>query len=180
MFKYNVQIQKVSGSLNESSMPTKNLVVKSKTKKTDKEVFAEASNYYKEKYGLVIESADVTTRPHYGPPIPEEFKQTCSDLAFSFAHSPENEWKDGIHAILHGFARLEDWAEKDFDCHPGYIEEALREVLYGFSKIDIKKLANAKKIAERLHKQTFQFIEERKAWDVEEEKRRKANNYPRL
>ena len=46
--------------------------------------------------------------------------------------------------------------------------------------IDIKKLANAKKIAERLHKQTLQFIEERRAWDVEEEKRRKANNYPRL
>lgn len=180
MFKYNVQIQKVSGSLNESSMPTKNLVIKSKTEKTDKEVFAEASKYYKEKYGLVIESADVTTRKPYGPPIPEEFKQTCSDLAFSFAHSPENEWKDGIHAILHGFARLEHWAEIDFDCHPGYIEEGLREVLRGFSEIDLKKLVNAKKIAEQLHKQTLQFIEERKAWDVEEEKRRKANNYPRL
>ncbi|MBO5827135.1 MAG: hypothetical protein J6R59_01455 [Paludibacteraceae bacterium] len=60
MYKYNVKIQKVSGSLNESSIPTKNLVVKSKTKKTDKQVFAEASKYYKEKYGLVIESADVT------------------------------------------------------------------------------------------------------------------------
>lgn len=60
MFKYNVKIQKVSGSLNEGVLPNKNIVVKSKTKKTDKEVFAEASKYYKEKYGLVIESADVT------------------------------------------------------------------------------------------------------------------------
>lgn len=60
MFKYNVKIQKVSGSLNESILPNKNLVVKSKTQKTDKQVFAEASKYYKEKYGLVIESADVT------------------------------------------------------------------------------------------------------------------------
>ena len=59
MFKYKVQIQKVSGRLNESVLPSKNLVVKSKTKKTDKEVFAEASKYYKEKYGLVIESADL-------------------------------------------------------------------------------------------------------------------------
>jgi predicted AAA+ superfamily ATPase len=180
MYKYNVQIQKVSGSLNESSMPTKNLVIKSKTEKTDKEVFAEASKYYKEKYGLVIERADVSTRKPYGPPIPEEFKQTCSDLAFSFAHSPENEWKDGIHAILHGFATLEDWAERDFNCHPVYIEEALRTVLRGFSEIDIEKIANAKKIAEQLHKQTLQFIEERKAWDVEEKKRQKANNFPRL
>lgn len=60
MYKYNVKIQKVSGSLNESVLPNKNLVVKSKTKKSDKEVFAEASKYYKKKYGLVIESADVT------------------------------------------------------------------------------------------------------------------------
>jgi hypothetical protein len=60
MYKYNVKVQKVSGSLNESVLPSKSLVVKSKTEKSDKEVFAEASKYYKEKYGLVIESADVT------------------------------------------------------------------------------------------------------------------------
>ena len=60
MYKYNVKIQKVSGRLNESVLPSKNLVVKSKTKKTDKQVFAEASKYFKNKYGLVIESADVT------------------------------------------------------------------------------------------------------------------------
>ena len=59
MFKYKVQVKKVSGRLNESVLPSKNLVVKSKSKKTDNEVFAEASKYYKEKYGLVIESADV-------------------------------------------------------------------------------------------------------------------------
>lgn len=60
MYKYNVQILKVSGRLNESVLPSKNLVVKSKTKKTDKKVFAEASKFYKEKYGLVIESADIS------------------------------------------------------------------------------------------------------------------------
>ena len=61
MFKYNVKIQKVSGRLNESVLPSKNLVVKSKTKKTDKEVFAKASKFFKNKYGLVIESADITS-----------------------------------------------------------------------------------------------------------------------
>ena len=61
MYKYNVKIQKVSGSLNESVLPSKSLVIKSKTEKTNKEVFAEASKYYKEKYGLVIESADVVS-----------------------------------------------------------------------------------------------------------------------
>ena len=61
MFKYKVQIKKVSGRLNESVLPSKSLVVKSKTEKTDKEVFAEASKFFKEKYGLVIESADVSS-----------------------------------------------------------------------------------------------------------------------
>lgn len=60
MYKYKVQVKKVSGRLNESVLPSKSLVVKSKTRKTDRQVFAEASKYYKEKYGLVIESADVT------------------------------------------------------------------------------------------------------------------------
>ena len=61
MYKYNVQVKKVSGSLNESVLPNKNLVIKSKTEKSNKEVFTEASEYYKNKYGLVIESADVDT-----------------------------------------------------------------------------------------------------------------------
>ena len=59
MFKYNVKIRKVSGRLNESYLPSKNLVIKTKTEKTDKQVFAEASKFFKKKYGLVIESADV-------------------------------------------------------------------------------------------------------------------------
>ena len=61
MYKYKVQVKKVSGRLNESVLPSKSLVVKSKTKKTDKQVFAEASKYFKKKYGLVIESADVAS-----------------------------------------------------------------------------------------------------------------------
>lgn len=61
MFKYNVKIQKVSGSLNESVLPSKNLVVKSKTKKSKSAVLAEASKFFKKKYGLVIESADIST-----------------------------------------------------------------------------------------------------------------------
>lgn len=59
MYKYSVQIKKVSGRLNESVLPSKSLVVKSKKEKTDKEVFAEASKFFKEKYGLVIESAEI-------------------------------------------------------------------------------------------------------------------------
>jgi uncharacterized protein YjbJ (UPF0337 family) len=59
MYKYRINIKKVSGRLNESVLPSKNLVVKSKSKKSDNQVFAEASKFFKKKYGLVIESADV-------------------------------------------------------------------------------------------------------------------------
>ena len=59
MYKYKVQVKKVSGSLNESVLPNKNLVIKSKTEKSNEQLFAEASEYYKNKYGLVIESADL-------------------------------------------------------------------------------------------------------------------------
>lgn len=59
--KYNVSIKRVSGRLNESVLPSKSLVINSRTKKSAREVLAEASKYYKKKYGLVIESADVET-----------------------------------------------------------------------------------------------------------------------
>ena len=82
MYKYKVLVKKVSGRLNESVLPSKSLVVKTKTKKTDKEVFAEASKYFKKKYCLVIESADISSeffRPkkdmiHYTIPATKEWR----------------------------------------------------------------------------------------------------------
>ena len=63
MYKYKVQVKKVSGRLNESVLPSKSLVVKSKTKKSKSAVLAEASKFFKKKYGLVIESGDVYETP---------------------------------------------------------------------------------------------------------------------
>ena len=68
MFKYKIQVKKVSGILDESVLPSKNLVVKSKTKKSKSTVLAESSKFFKKKYGLVIESADVLSdnnKPKY-------------------------------------------------------------------------------------------------------------------
>ena len=61
MYKYKVQVKKVSGRLNESVLPSKNLIVKTKTKKSKSAVLAEASKFFKKKYGLVIESAYIST-----------------------------------------------------------------------------------------------------------------------
>ena len=46
MYKYKVQVKKVSGILNESVLPSKNLVVKSKTKKTKSELLSETSKFF--------------------------------------------------------------------------------------------------------------------------------------
>ena len=59
MYRYKVQVQKVSGRLNESVLPSKNLVVKSKTKKSKSELLSEASKFFKNKYGLTVESIGV-------------------------------------------------------------------------------------------------------------------------
>lgn len=59
MYCYKVFIKKISGSLNESVLPKKTLIVKSKSEKSGQEVFEEAAKYINDKYGLVLEMADV-------------------------------------------------------------------------------------------------------------------------
>ena len=59
MFEYNITIQKVSGVLTESAIPKKSLVVKSKKVLSEQKAFDSASEYLKEKYNLVLESAEV-------------------------------------------------------------------------------------------------------------------------
>lgn len=59
MYKYSVSIKKVSGRLNESVLPNKNLTVKSKAELNDEAVFNEAAKYLMENYSLELESADV-------------------------------------------------------------------------------------------------------------------------
>ena len=61
MYKYSVQIKKISGRLNESVLPNKNLTVKSKTELSEKAVFNRAAKYLMENYGLELESADVAS-----------------------------------------------------------------------------------------------------------------------
>lgn len=61
MYKYSVQIKKISGRLNESVIPNKNLTVKSKTELSEKAVFNRAAKYLMENYGLELESADVAS-----------------------------------------------------------------------------------------------------------------------
>ena len=66
MYRYKVQVQKVSGKLNESVLPSKNLVVKSKTKKSKSELLSETSKFFKNKYGLTVESIGVQSdHPKY-------------------------------------------------------------------------------------------------------------------
>lgn len=59
MFEYNITILKVSGVFTESTIPKKSFVVKSKKVLSEQEAFDKVSEYLKEKYNLVLESAAV-------------------------------------------------------------------------------------------------------------------------
>lgn len=74
MFKYSVSIKKVSGRLNESVLPNKNLTVKSKTELNNEAVFNQAAKYLMENYGLELESADVAPMVD-APAAPNFFEQ---------------------------------------------------------------------------------------------------------
>ena len=72
MFEYNVKIKKVSGRLNESVLPQKNLVVKSKTELSMRNVLKEAAKYLLENYGLELGDAEVSSKPVRKAPLQRE------------------------------------------------------------------------------------------------------------
>lgn len=72
MFEYNVKIKKVSGRLNESVLPQKNLVVKSKAELSMRNVLKEAAKYLLENYGLELSDAEVSSKPKRKAPLQKE------------------------------------------------------------------------------------------------------------
>ena len=112
MYKYNVKIQKVSGRLNESVLPSKKLVVKSKTKKSKSAVLAEASKYFKKKYGLVIESADVSF---------DEVKRIHSDIMREMCELYSG-YLDGYRTSLPIGARMMDDGSVELAFHKKNLE----------------------------------------------------------
>lgn len=59
MYKYKISIKKVSGMLNESVLPKKNLVIKSKVERTTRGILKEAAKYLLENYGLELRDAKI-------------------------------------------------------------------------------------------------------------------------
>jgi hypothetical protein len=72
MFEYNVKIKKVSGRLNESVLPQKNLVVKSKSELSMRNILKEAAKYLLENYGLELGDAEVSSKPKRKAPLQRE------------------------------------------------------------------------------------------------------------
>lgn len=60
MYKYRVQIKKVSGKLDESVLTGETLIVKCNAELSDKTVFNLGAKYLMENYGLKLESADIS------------------------------------------------------------------------------------------------------------------------
>jgi hypothetical protein len=82
MFNYKISIKKVSGRLNESVLPNKNLVIKSKVEKTQREVLKDAAKYLLENYGLELRDAElseVPSKPKRKAPLQKE-RFTIKDI----------------------------------------------------------------------------------------------------
>lgn len=94
MYKYKVQIKKVSGRLNESVLPNKNFTVKSKTKLNEKAVFNRAAKYLMENYGLELESADVT--PMGAAPSNSSFFDQLRQRIESHVTTKRSAWGRGV------------------------------------------------------------------------------------
>ena len=93
MFEYNVKIKKVSGRLNESILPQKNLVVKSKSELSMRNVLKEAAKYLLENYGLEMRDAEVSSKPVRKAPLQRE--QFSIDDLLSLCKSNGREYSYG-------------------------------------------------------------------------------------
>lgn len=74
MYKYKISIKKVSGMLNESVLPKKNLVIKSKVERTTRGILKEAAKYLLENYGLELRDAGIeeVAKPKRKAPLQKE------------------------------------------------------------------------------------------------------------
>ena len=151
MYKYKVQVKKVSGRLNESVLPSKNLIVKTKTKKSKSAVLAEASKFFKKKYGLVIESGDVDMYDDYV--TDEQFVNTLKNtirqnLTTAYVSYMEEEFDWGEAARV-GLPMGMFIDEHDGNCEVFYSDNYLKinhigeECVYRFSLDDVEVLSSA-------------------------------------
>ena len=95
MFEYNVKIKKVSGRLNESVLPQKNLVVKSKSKLAKRNVLKEADKYLLENYGLeLIDAVIVENAPRLNSKQYDEIESAKAAQSNQFVqrHQDPSNW----------------------------------------------------------------------------------------
>lgn len=59
MHRYKINIRKISGRLNESAIPSKTLIIKSKRRISSNKAFVVVENYLKNKYGLKLREANI-------------------------------------------------------------------------------------------------------------------------
>lgn len=95
MYKYSVQIKKVSGRLNESLLPQKNLVVKSKSKLAKRNVLKEAAKYLLDNYGLeLIDAVIVENAPRLNSKQYDEIESAKAAQSNQFVqrHQDPSNW----------------------------------------------------------------------------------------
>lgn len=121
MFEYNVKIKKVSGRLNESVLPQKNLVVKSKSELSLRNVLKEAAKYLLENYGLELGDAEVKKPVRKAPLQREQFSindllSLCKSNGREYSYGEYRNTPDGrryrleISSAATGGRRIWVWA----------------------------------------------------------------------
>jgi hypothetical protein len=123
MYKYSVSIKKVSGRLNESVLPNKNLTVKSKTELNDEAVFNEAAKYIMENYSLELESAEVAPMAEAAPSFFEQIRQIIS------SQPSRSAWGRGVKE--YALEMVENLAEYNDGAAPQNFEELKKMCLNG-------------------------------------------------
>lgn len=122
MYRYKVQIKKVSGMLKESVLPKKSLLIKSKCAKTNGELMTEAADYLRKKYNLELKSAKMilekaprldstndaevdaarTAQSNHHLSRPKvSIKQLRDKLATKFAEEVYSKFRDGRRRLRH-------------------------------------------------------------------------------
>lgn len=60
MYRYKIQVKKVSGILKQSALPNGNVIVKSGARLTKRSIREKLNEHYNNKYGLIVEEFNVT------------------------------------------------------------------------------------------------------------------------
>ena len=159
MFKYEISVKKGKGMINESNFFKKKVVIKSKKRLTESEIFSKVAQYFKKKYNFIVESIEANeddeisvyvgtwkkyTHRNLGGKwvdlsdfeTPEEFKKYCHEKL----HADEKGEAELMFQDVKGPAWIRDVINQygmNYDFVWGYLalDDYEKEIINGYAEI---------------------------------------------